>query len=411
MELTNRDILDYMRYSQLFGKSVKDYPKDEVSINAKLLLKGGYIDKLMAGSYSLLPLGRRVEQKIEQIIREEMNKTGAQEMLLPLLHPKEIWNETGRWDSAKDVMYQFEKDGKEYALSFTHEEIVMDMLRKHVSSYKDLPIKIYQFSTKFRNEVRAKSGVLREREFVMKDLYSAHISKEDLMEYYWQIADAYLTIFKRIGLDAKITEASGGVFTDEHTHEFQVICDAGEDTIYHKDGWKYHKNKEVMTEEELADPDTTSATAVEVGNIFPLGTMYSQKMNALCTDRDGSKLPIWFGSYGIGPKRVMGTVVEVSHDENGIIWPASIAPFQVHLVGLADSANDVYKQLQDNHIDVLYDDRDVSAGEKFTDADLLGIPYRIVVSAKTGENVEIKKRNEEKVEIVPLAEAVKMINL
>ncbi|HVZ58160.1 MAG TPA: aminoacyl--tRNA ligase-related protein, partial [Patescibacteria group bacterium] len=378
-----------MRYSQLFPKTLKEAPKDEVAINAQLLIRGGFIDKLMAGSYSLLPLGRRVERKIEQIIREEMDKTGAQEILMPLLHPKEIWNETGRWDSAKEVMYQFEKDDKEYALSFTHEEIVMDLLRKHVNSYKDLPAKVYHFSTKFRSELRAKSGVLREREFVMKDAYSAHVSKEDLMEYYWQVAEAYLRIFERIGLDAKITEASGGVFTEDHTHEFQVLCAAGEDTIYFKDGWRYWKNKEVMSEEELNDADIRSEAAVEVGNIFPLGTMYSEKMNALFTDQDGSRQPIWFGSYGIGPKRVMGVVVEVFHDDRGIIWPESISPFAAQLIGLNERVDLIYNDLSKAGIDVLYDDRsDVGTGSKFADADLLGMPVRLVVSDKTGDKIE-----------------------
>ncbi len=373
-----------MRYSQFFPKTQKEAPKDEVAVNAKYLLRGGYIDKLMAGSYTLLPLGMRVVQKINQIIREEINKTGAQELLMPLLHPKEIWNETGRWDSAKEVMYQFEKNEKEYALSFTHEEIVMDLIRKHTSSYKDLPVMVYHFSTKFRNELRAKSGILRGREFMMKDLYSAHSSEEDLMKYYWKVADAYVEIFKRMGIDVKITEASGGVFTSSHTHEFQALCEVGEDTIYHKEGWEFWKNKEVMTEEELSDPDVKSAQAIEVGNIFPLGTMYAEKMQALFTDEDGSRKPVWFASYGIGPTRVMGTLVEMFHDDKGILWPENIAPFQVHLIGLHEKADEVYQQLLDAGIEVLYDDRwETNAGEKFADADLIGIPVRLVVSAKT----------------------------
>lgn len=399
-----------MRYSNLFGKSVKNYPKDEVAVNAKFLLKGGYIDKLMAGSYTLLYLGRVVEQKIEQIIREEMNKTGAQEVLMPLLHPKEIWNETGRWDSARQVMYQFEKDDKEYALSFTHEEIVMDLIRKHVNSYKDLPVKIFHFSTKFRDEPRAKSGILRGREFLMKDLYSAHASEEDLMDYYWQMADAYMAAFKRIGLEVHITESGGGVFTNSHTHEFQVLCETGEDTIYFRDDWQYPKNKEIVSDEETKTDGVRAEKAIEVGNIFPLGTFYSEKMGVYFTDRDGSKKPVWFGSYGIGPTRVLGTIVEVHHDENGIIWPESVAPFKVHLVGLSDEAQSVYNQLLDHHIAVIFDDRDVAAGEKFADADLLGMPYRLVVSQKTGSGVEIKKRNEERAEIMPLAEALKIIS-
>jgi len=415
-----------MRYSQLFPKTIKEAPKDEVAVNAKFLIRAGFIDKLMAGSYTLLPLGRRVERKIEQIIREEMDKTGAQEMLMPLLHPREIWNETERWDKAREVMYQFKKDDREYALSFTHEEIVMDLIRKHVTSYKDLPVKIYHFSTKFRNEPRAKSGILRGREFLMKDLYSAHTSKEDLMKYYWEVADAYIRAFKRMGLDVKITEASGGVFTKEHTHEFQVLCPQGEDTIYWKDEWKFAKNKEVMTEQELQDQSINSAQSIEVGNIFPLGTFYSEKMGAYFTDRDGTRKPIWFGSYGIGPTRVMGTIVEVSHDEKGIIWPLSVAPYQVHLVGLMNSdqaikqtIEEVYQRLKDAGIEVLYDDReDVNPGQKFADADLIGIPVRLVLSHKTISEglqkinkyfVEWKKRSEYKTELISIEEVIKRL--
>ena len=399
-----------MRYSHLFPKTIKDAPKDEVAINAQYLFRGGYIDKLMAGSYSLLPLGRIVERKIEQIIREEMNKTGAQEVLMPLLHPKEIWNETGRWESAADVMYQFEKNEREYALSFTHEEIVMDLIRKHASSYKDFPIKIYHFSTKFRNELRAKSGILRGREFLMKDLYSAHASEEDLMNYYWEVADAYVAAFKRMGLSVKVAEASGGVFTKNHTHEFQIESSSGEDTIYFKEGWKFWKNKEVMSDEELNDPEVTSVSSIEVGNIFPLGTYYSERMGATYTDKDGSKKPIWFGSYGIGPTRVMGTIVEISHDEKGIIWPKNVAPFEVHLVGLSDEAEAIYEQLLKHRVEVLYDDRNATAGEKFADADLLGIPVRLVVSKKTSGQIEWKERSSNTSELVSLEDVLKRVH-
>jgi len=399
-----------MKYSQLFPKTIKDAPKDEVAVNAKYLIRGGYIDKLMAGSYTLLPLGMRVVQKINNIIREEMNKTGAQELLMPLLHPKDIWNETGRWDSAKEVMYQFEKNDREYALSFTHEEIVMDLIRKHSNSYKDLPVKVYHFSTKFRNELRAKSGILRGREFMMKDLYSAHATEEDLMEYYWKVADAYMEVFKRIGLDIKITEADGGVFTKSHTHEFQAETPVGEDTIYHKEGWKFWKNKEVMTEDELNDPDVKSVQSIEVGNIFPLGTMYAEKMNALFTEEDGSRKPVWFASYGIGPTRVMGTLVEIFHDEKGIIWPEAVAPFSVYLVGLNEKVDLVYDQLVTAGLEVLYDDRsDAGAGQKFADADLLGMPVRLVVSNKTGDKIEWKKRDSQDVELLEIDEVIQRL--
>jgi prolyl-tRNA synthetase len=398
-----------MRYSHLFPKTVKEAPKDEIAVNAKYLMRGGFIDKLMAGSFTLLPLGWRVVEKINDIIREEMNATGAQEILMPLLHPKEIWNETGRWDEAKEVMYQFEKNDKEFALSFTHEEIVMDLIRKHVTSYKDLPLAVYHFSTKFRNELRAKSGILRGREFMMKDLYSAHATEEDLKKYYWEVADAYLRVFKRVGIDAIITEASGGVFTKEHTHEFQAECAVGEDTIYLADGWKMAKNDEVMTDEDRKAPGLKAITSIEVGNIFPFGTAkYAEKMGGMFTDKDGMRKPVWFASYGIGPTRLMGTLVELFHDDRGIIWPESVAPYQVHLIGITNNddglqkkADALYEMLTAEGIEVLYDDRvDVGPGQKFADCDLIGIPTRLVISAKTGEQVEIKKRKDGEVELI-----------
>jgi len=398
-----------MKYSHSFAKTLKTDPKDEVSVNAKYLLKGGFIDKLMAGSYTLLPLGRRVERKIEQIVREEMDRTGAQEVLMPLLHPKEIWNETNRWETAAEVMYKFEKNDKEYALSFTHEEIVMDLIRKHFSSYKDLPIKLYHFSTKFRQELRAKSGILRGREFIMKDLYSAHTSEEDLMRYYWDVARAYVQAFNRMGLSVVIAEASGGVFTKNYTHEFQLEAEAGEDTIYIADGWNYWKNKEVMSEEDFNNPTLRSMKTIEVGNIFPLGTWYAEKMGVLFTDTDGSRKPAWFGSYGIGITRLIGAIVEASHDEHGIIWPETVAPYHVHLIGLNKHADVVYQELLDAGVEVLYDDREVGAGEKFADADLIGIPHRLVVSDKTGNKIEYKKRTKKDAELVSLEELLKKI--
>lgn len=398
-----------MRYSQSFAKTVRQAPAEEVAVNAQFLMRGGYIDKLMSGSFTLLPLGRRVERKIEQIVREEMDRTGAQEVLMPLLHPKEIWNETGRWESAAEVMYQFKKDEKEYALSFTHEEIVMDLIRKHVTSYKDLPLKLYHFSTKFRQELRAKSGILRGREFLMKDLYSAHATEEDLMNYYWQVSDAYMASFTRMGLDVVIAEADGGVFTKNHTHEYQLRTDAGEDVIYHAEGWKFWKNKEIMTEADMQNPTLESVKSIEVGNIFPLGTLYAEKMNAFYTAADGTRKPVWFGSYGIGMTRLVGAIVEASHDEKGIIWPKHVAPYDVHLVGLNEKANDVYTALIKAGIEVLYDDREVGAGEKFADADLLGMPVRLVVGNKTGEQIEWKNRTEDATELLSLNEVIARI--
>lgn len=411
-----------MRYSKLIGKTVKNAPKDEVAINAKLLFRAGFIDKLMAGSYTLLHLGRRVEQKIEQIIREEMNATEAEEILMPLLHPKEIWNETGRWDTASEVMYQFEKDDKEYALSFTHEEIVMDLLRKHISSYKDLPVKVYHFSTKFRDELRAKSGILRGREFLMKDLYSAHVSEKDMMKYYWEVGNAYNKIFKRMNLNAIVTEAGGGVFTKNKTHEFQVIAESGEDEIIYCPGGDFSSNAEVSPVKEgkqcdLGHGPLKKAKTIEVGNIFPLGTYYSDKMDVKFTDKNGTKKPIWFASYGIGLTRAVGAIVEVHHDEKGIVWPKSVAPYDAHLISIGNGkiatteTQKVYEALRKAGAEVLFDDReDVSAGQKFADCDLIGIPVRLVVSEKTRDKIEWKERDKVKTELVGLDEVIKRLN-
>lgn len=406
-----------MLYSKLFGKSSKSAPGDEVAMNAKLLLKGGFIDKLMSGSYTLLPLGLRVVKKIERVIREEMNTTGAQEILMPLLHPKEIWNETGRWETARDVMYRFEKNKKEFALSFTHEEIVLDIIRKHASSFRDFPIKIYHFSTKFRDELRAKSGILRGREFLMKDLYSAHTSSEDLDKYYWEVKDAYLKIFERFGLKAYVAEAAGGVFTESHTHEFQVLSESGEDTIFYCENCDFAQNKEIVEINKGAKCPECSGIikegrSIEVGNIFRFGTVYSEKMNVGFTEQSGKKQFVHFGSYGIGLTRLMGTLVELFHDDKGIIWPKEAAPYQVHLINIGEAsfAKEVYEKLKDEGIEVLWDDRDISAGEKFADADLIGIPVRLVVSERAGTGkLEVKGRSEKEPKILGLEEVKRIL--
>ncbi len=402
-----------MRYSKLFGKTKKEAPKDEVSLNAKFLIKAGFIDKLMAGSFTLLPLGFRVKEKIEEIIREEINKTNAFELLMPLLHPKTIWNETGRWDKAKEVMYQFKKNNKEFALSFTHEEIVLDLVRKYVSSYKDLPIKVYHFSTKFRDEPRAKSGILRGREFIMKDLYSLHETEEDLDKYYQEIIDTYKKIFKRLELEIKVAEAPGGVFTENVTHEFQVVCDTGEDTIFYCNLCDFAQNKEIASVKQgdrcpkCENGKIALGKSIEVGNIFKFGTSYSEKMNASYIDKNGQKQFLHFASYGIGITRLIGTLVEMFNDKKGIIWPEEVSPFKMHLIGLNKNAEEVYEKLKQEKIDVLFDDRDVSAGEKFADADLIGIPKRLVVSDRTNGKIEYKLRDEEKVELLNLEEVIK----
>ncbi len=409
-----------MRQSQLFLKTQKENPKDEASISAQFLLRGGFIDKLMAGSYTLLPLGFRVLDKIESIIREELNETGAQEMLMPLMHPKDIWEATDRWDTAKEVMFQLEKNGKDYGLSFTHEEVVMDIVRKRNFSYKDLPLKLYHFSTKFRNELRSRSGLLRGVEFLMKDLYSLHTSEEDMFDYYEQVSDAYMKIFKRMGLEIKTTEAGGGVFTKGNTREFQLLSENGEDTIFYCDGCDWAENKEIAKVKEGDNCPgcggrVKRSRSIEVGNIFPLGTMYAEKMKADFTDKDGNNKPYWYASYGIGTSRLIGAIAETFNDKNGILWPKSVAPFLVHLISLneREEGEELYKDLRSSGVDVLYDDRrDVSAGEKFAQADLIGIPLRIVVSDKTLEDdsVELKKRSESEKKLIKTDKLLEKLN-
>lgn len=397
-----------MRQSVLFPKTRKEAPKDAESVNHKLLVRAGFIDQLMAGSWTLLPLGFRVVNKINQIIREEMNAIGGQELLMPLLHPKSVWEETGRWEKAKEVMYQFEAMNKWFGLAFTHEEIVLDLLRKNIKSYLDLPVAVYHFSTKFRKEARAKSGILRGREFMMKDLYSAHATEKDLMDYYEKVKGAYSKIFKRLGFEFKITEAAGGVFTENKTHEFQVLSDAGEDTIYYCDKCDWGANKEIFqgkagdTCPNCKKGKMVEAKAIEVGNIFPFGTYYSERMHVYFTDAKGLKKPVYFGSYGIGPTRVMGTWVEISHDDRGLIWNKQMSPFDVHLIELpgAKNAKKIYEDLKKEGIDVLWDDRDIQAGAKFGDADLIGIPVRLVVSEKTGDKIEYKERTKDSPELL-----------
>ena len=397
-----------VKQSLLSAKTLREAPKDEESINAILLIRAGFIDKLAAGIYTFLPLGLRVLRKIENIIREEMVAVGGQEILMPALHPKENWVKTGRWELL-DVLFKLKGMGdRDYALGSTHEEIVAPLAKKMVLSYKDLPFALFQIQTKFRNEARAKSGLLRGREFPMKDLYSFHASQEDLDNYYQQATAAYFKIFERCGLGEKtyLTAASGGSFS-KYSHEFQTVSEAGEDTIFICTSCKKIAiNKEIKSETKTC-PDCSGisfeeARGIEVGNIFKLGTKYSEPFDLKFKDQNGQEQNVIMGCYGIGPSRVMGTIVETSHDDKGIIWPENVAPYKYHLLVLGDSAevkksaDELYEKLTGNNFEVLYDDRALPAGQKFAEADLIGLPWRLVISEKTlaQDSVEIKKRTE-----------------
>ncbi len=404
-----------MKQSLLFTKTRKDAPKDEVSKNAQLLIRAGFIHKEMSGVYSYLPLGLRVINNIINIIREEMNAIGGQEISMTTLQDKSNWEKTNRWDdNILDVWFKTQlKNGTELGLGSTHEEQVSPLMKDYIASYRDLPRYVYQFQTKFRNETRAKSGIMRCREFIMKDLYSFSLDQASHDEFYKKSQKAYMNIFERVGLGNKtyMTFSNGGTFS-KFSHEFQTITDAGEDIIFIDEDKKIAINKEVMQDDILKELGVDrnkliEKKAVEVGNIFNLGTKYSDPFELNYIDKDGNKKTVIMGSYGIGPGRVMGTVAEVLSDKDGLVWPRSIAPFDCHLISIgdiADKAEKIYNDLKDNGIEVLYDDRDVRAGEKFADSDLIGIPFRIVISDKTlkSNSVELKERSTGKIEMIEI---------
>lgn len=401
-----------MKQSQLFSKTRKEAPKDEVSKNAQLLIRAGFIHKEMAGVYTFLPLGLRVLNKINTIIREEMNAIGGQEVQMTALQSPEAWEKTGRWsDDVVDNWFKTSlKNQSVVGLGFTHEEAITTAMKQHISSYRDLPAYAYQIQTKFRNEERAKSGIMRGREFLMKDLYSFSKNQEELDAFYEQAIQAYRNIFERSGIGhiTFMTFASGGVFS-KYSHEFQTLSDAGEDTVYVSREKNIAINDEVYNDEVLADlglkkEDLTQEKSIEVGNIFKLGTRFSDALDLKYVDETGKSKAIVMGSYGIGPARLMGTIVEALSDDRGMVWPEEVAPFKVHLLSLGqnEEAEKLYQELIGGGIDVLFDDRETGAGAKFADSDLMGIPYRVVLSKKSLEQggVEVKKRTEESSEIM-----------
>lgn len=415
-----------MKQSNLFTKTKKESPADEVSLNAELLIKAGFINKEMAGVYSYLPLGLRVIKKIENIIREEMDAIGGQEMKTSIFQNKEIWEKSGRWsDEVVDNWFKTKlKSGGEVGLSFTNEEAYSNILKQYINSYKDLPIYPYDFKDIFRNEARSKSGILRGREFYWKALYSFSKNEEEHNEFYEKAKQAYKNVFNRVGIGhlTYMTFASGGTFA-KFSHEFQTLTGAGEDTIYIDEDKNIAINKEVYTDEVieslgLSKDSLVEKKAIEVGNIFSLGTKFSEPFDLKYKNETGEEKLVTMGSYGIGLGRLMGTIVESLSDDKGIIWPETVAPFKVHLLLLGDDektrkeADKLYKELSEKHIEVLYDDRsEVSAGEKFADSDLIGIPFRVVVSKRSLEDggFEIKKRTEEKGKIIDINELFNLL--
>jgi len=413
-----------MRQSQLFTKTLKEAPKDEKSINAKFLIRAGFIDKLMAGVYSYLPLGLAVLKNIENIIRQEMDKIGGQEILLPALHPKENWQKTDRWQYGEMFKIKSRAE-KDFGLGWTHEEIITPLIKRFVNSHKDLPLAVYQIQDKFRDEFRARSGLLRGVEFIMKDLYSFHRDEEDLDKYYQKVKKSYFRVFERcdIGKQTFLTLASGGTFS-KYSHEFQTVTPYGEDEIYICSNCQLAVNKEIIAEHSFC-PQCRSKKlevrkAIEVGNIFKLQDKYSKIFDLGLRDDRGKEKNILMGCYGIGLPRLIGAIVEVHHDEKGICWPREVTPFQFHLIQLENkakiksAAEKLYQNLsfnnskadgQKSEIEVLYDDRkDRTPGEKFADADLIGIPIRLVISEKTlkENSVEVKRRSEKEIKLLKI---------
>jgi prolyl-tRNA synthetase len=416
-----------MRRSQLFTKTTKNLPADETARNAQLLIQAGYIYKVMAGVYAYTPLGLSVIEKIKQIVREEMNAVQGQELIMSNLQPREHWEVTKRWDDAVvDIWFKTRlKDDTEVGLAWSHEEAIIEMMKQYVSSYRDLPISVYQFQVKLRNELRAKSGVMRGREFIMKDMYSMCVDAKQHDNYYNSIIEAYQKVYERLGIgqDTYVTFASGGAFT-KFSHEFQTVCEAGEDVIYLHRGKNIAINEEVLDEESLNQlgvkrQELEEVKSSEVGNIFNFGTEKSQQMNFAFTNEQGERQFVHLGSYGIGITRLIGVIAEKFADEKGLVWPEAVAPATVYLARLGETsassqqADALYSELTASGVEVIYDDRDVRAGEKFADADLLGIPYRVVVSDKTAadKQYELKNRTANDVEMIDKDKLLKRLGV
>jgi len=412
-----------MRVSKLFTKTRRVVSSEETAKNAQLLIRAGFINKEMAGVYAYLPLGLKVIENLKTIIREEMRSVHAQEILMSTLQPKDPWEATGRWDDAVvDIWFKSKlQDKTEVGFGWSHEEPILKMSKQFIESYKDLPVYVYQFQNKLRNELRAKSGLMRGREFLMKDLYSMTTDAQAHQKYYDSVIEAYKRIFERVGIgqDTYFTFASGGAFT-EFSHEFQTLCDVGEDEIYLSEEKKIAVNKEVYSDKTLASLGLNAGElklvkSVEVGNIFNFGTAKSEQMDIAYTDESGAKRFVFLGSYGIGVSRLMGIIAEKFSDDKGLVWPEAIAPARIYLISLGESeavlsrANQLYKDLTSQRVEVLYDERNVHAGEKFADADLMGVPYRLVISEKSllQNKVELKSRSSNQVELLTSEELLK----
>ena len=413
-----------MKYSQSFLKTSKEAPKEAETISHKLLLRGGFIHPLGAGFYSLLPLGFKVYRKIYNIITEELNKIGVEDMIMPVVHPARVWKETGRFSEVGPELWKIKnRSDEDFCLAMTHEEVVTDAARAIISSYKDLPKLVGQIQTKVRDEARARGGLIRTKEFTMQDAYSFDQDEAGLDAVYQKFIGAYNNIFNRVGVETVMIESSTGAMGGSGAHEFMMITPSGEDKIVICRECGCAVNAEVLgiIKEGADEPNVNCKKCgsgncefkrgIEVGNIFKLGTKYSVPMKLLYTDETNQQKPVVMGSYGIGMERLMASVIEASNDNRGIIWPENIAPFKLHLISLDKNkkTDTIYEKLVGKGMEVFYDDRDVSPGEKFADADLIGIPYRATISKKTAGKIELKKRTESEVKLVTPAELIKLL--
>lgn len=411
-----------MRQSLLFVPTLREVPADAETVSHQYLLRGGYVKQNAAGIYTYLPLGLRVLKNVEMIVREELNAIGCSELLMPALQPAELWQESGRWDDyGAEMMRLKDRHDRQFCLGPTHEEVITSVTRDYINSYKKLPLALYQIQTKYRDEQRPRFGLMRGREFVMKDLYTFHASQDNLDEWYDKVAQAYQNIFTRCGLNFRKVEADSGAIGGSESAEFMVLSAIGEDTIIYSDTTDFAANSEVIDVAEGSQlPDGSvakHAKGIEVGHIFKLGTKYSEAMNANFLDENGRKQPVIMGCYGIGVSRVVMAAIEQNHDELGVVWPSQLAPFDVHVIPVVmkqtaqvEAALEIYEQLQQAGLNVLFDDRDERAGVKFSDADLVGAPYRIVVGRGVSEGlVEVKNRATNEAVEVTIAEAITLV--
>ena len=389
-----------MKQSLLFAPTLRDMPKEAEVISHKILLRGGYIKQNAAGVYTYLPLGYRVIKKIENIIRQELDKIGCSELLMPALQSKEMWSESGRWEKyGKELMRLKDRHDREFCLGPTHEEVITTVVRDFITSYKKLPLALYQIQTKFRDEFRPRFGLMRGREFIMKDLYTFSATQEDLDEWYLKVRGAYINILNRMDLNYRIVSADSGNIGGSSSEEFMILCDIGEDTIVYSDESDFASNIELHDLPVGApSPDGIGhikhAKGIEAGHIFKLGTKYSEPMKATFIDKDGKTKPIIMGCYGIGVSRLLMAVLEQHYRDDKAVWPKELRPFDVHILPLDKEGTDGYKlaldlcdKLQAKGYDVLFDDRNESAGVKFKDADLIGVSNRIVVGRKASEGI------------------------